>query len=154
MSRAQLGEQLRALGFAIDDDELQTTGGVAARVLEGKRVLALTMPGILDDLEGCELIGMNADAVLIGGGDEGEETGPRLLVPEPEPRVPRARGRRRALLPAQEPLVADGRGAAARLGRVRRRARVRGRRSRRPCSASRARSTSTPRSRRSTPTRS
>jgi HAD superfamily hydrolase (TIGR01458 family) len=33
------------------------------------------MPGILDDLGGLELIGMNADAVLVGGADEGEETG-------------------------------------------------------------------------------
>ena len=123
----QLGEKLRALGFAIEDDELQTTGGVASRVLKGKRVLALTMPGLLDDLEGMQLIGMNADAVLIGGADESEETGPRLLVPEPEPRVPRAAGRRGALLPAPEPLVADGRRAAARRRRVRRRARVRGR---------------------------
>ena len=53
---------------------------------------------------------MNADAVLVGGADESEETGPHLLLPEPEPRVPRARGGRGALLPAQEPLVADGRG--------------------------------------------
>jgi HAD superfamily hydrolase (TIGR01458 family) len=75
MSRAQLGEHLRSIGFMIDDDELQTTGSVAARVLKGKRVLALTMPGILDDLEGLELIGMNADAVLVGGADESEETG-------------------------------------------------------------------------------
>jgi len=75
MSRAELGNQLRAMGFAIDDEELQTTGGVAARVLKGKRVLALTMPGLLDDLEGLQLIGMNADAVLIGGCDEGEEPG-------------------------------------------------------------------------------
>ena len=75
MSRAHLGEQLRGMGFAIDDEELQTTGRVAARVLSGKRVLALTMPGLLDDLEGLELIGINADAVLIGGCDEGEEPG-------------------------------------------------------------------------------
>jgi HAD superfamily hydrolase (TIGR01458 family) len=75
MSRAELGNQLRAMGFAIDDEELQTTGGVAARVLKDKRVLALTMPGLLDDLEGLQLIGMNADAVLIGGCDEGEEPG-------------------------------------------------------------------------------
>jgi len=75
MSRRQLGESLRAMGFVLDDEELQTTGGVAARVLKGKRVLALTMPGILDDLEGLELIGMNADAVLVGGCDEGEEPG-------------------------------------------------------------------------------
>jgi HAD superfamily hydrolase (TIGR01458 family) len=75
MSRGQLGRSLREMGFAIDDEELQTTGSVAARVLRGKRVLALTMPGILDDLEGIELIGMNADAVLVGGADEGEEPG-------------------------------------------------------------------------------
>jgi HAD superfamily hydrolase (TIGR01458 family) len=75
MSRAQLAEMLRGLGFVLDDDELQTTGSVAARVLAGKRVLALTMPGILDDLEGLTLIGMNADAVLVGGCDEGEEPG-------------------------------------------------------------------------------
>jgi HAD superfamily hydrolase (TIGR01458 family) len=75
MSRAQLGDHLREMGFMIDDDELQTTGGVASRVLRGKRVLALTMPGILDDLEGLELIGMNADAVLVGGADESEEPG-------------------------------------------------------------------------------
>src|SRR3954464_1173473 len=43
-SRRQLGEMLRTLGFAIEDDELQTTGGVASRVLKGKRVLAITMP--------------------------------------------------------------------------------------------------------------
>jgi HAD superfamily hydrolase (TIGR01458 family) len=44
-------------------------------VLKGKRVLALTMPGILDDLNGMELIGMNADAVLVGGADETAEPG-------------------------------------------------------------------------------
>jgi HAD superfamily hydrolase (TIGR01458 family) len=75
MSRAQLGEHLRGIGFQLEDAELQTTGGVAARVLKGKRVLALTMPGIIDDLEGLELIGMNADAVLLGGADESEEPG-------------------------------------------------------------------------------
>lgn len=75
MSRAQLAEMLRGMGFTLEDEELQTTGGVAARVLEGKRVLALTMPGILDDLNGLELIGMNAEAVLVGGCDEGEEPG-------------------------------------------------------------------------------
>jgi HAD superfamily hydrolase (TIGR01458 family) len=75
MSRAELGNQLRAMGFAIEDDELQTTGGVATRVLAGKRVLALTMPGILDDLEGMQLVGINADAVLVGGCQEGEEPG-------------------------------------------------------------------------------
>jgi HAD superfamily hydrolase (TIGR01458 family) len=75
MSRRQLADWLRGIGFSLEDSELQTTGGVAARVLEGKRVLALTMPGILDDLNGIELIGMNADAVLVGGADETEEPG-------------------------------------------------------------------------------
>ncbi len=75
MCRHELGERLRRMGFALDDDELQTTGGVAAKVLAGKRVLALTMPGILDDLDGLQLIGMNADAVLVGGADESEEPG-------------------------------------------------------------------------------
>ena len=75
LSRAQLAEQLRQIGIELDDDELQTTGGVAARTLAGKRVLALTMPGMLDDLDGLQLVGMNVDAVLIGGADEGEETG-------------------------------------------------------------------------------
>ncbi|MFL5953570.1 MAG: TIGR01458 family HAD-type hydrolase [Gaiellaceae bacterium] len=74
-SRAQVGQQLRDIGIHVDDDELQTTGAVAARALAGKRVLALTMPGILDDLDGLQLVGMNVDAVLLGGADEGEETG-------------------------------------------------------------------------------
>jgi HAD superfamily hydrolase (TIGR01458 family) len=74
-SRAQVGEQLRQMGIEVEDDELQTTGRVAARVLKGKRVLALTMPGLLDDLEGLQLVGMNVEAVLLGGADEGEETG-------------------------------------------------------------------------------
>jgi HAD superfamily hydrolase (TIGR01458 family) len=75
-SRTQLYEQLTALGVDLDEDELQTTGSVAARALAGKRVLALTMPGILDDLQGLQLVGMNVDAVLVGGAaDEGEETG-------------------------------------------------------------------------------
>jgi HAD superfamily hydrolase (TIGR01458 family) len=75
LSRQQLVEQLQLMGFEIVEDELQTTGSVASRELKDKRVLALTMPGILDDLEGLQLVGMNVDAVLIGGADEGEEVG-------------------------------------------------------------------------------
>ena len=41
--RAQLAEELRALGFDLDDDELQTTARTAARELAGKRVFALVM---------------------------------------------------------------------------------------------------------------
>ncbi|HKU59191.1 MAG TPA: TIGR01458 family HAD-type hydrolase [Gaiellaceae bacterium] len=74
-SRAQLTEQLRSMGIEVDDEELQTTGGVAVDRLSGKRVLALVMSGMLEDLAGLQLVGMNVDAVLMGGADEGEETG-------------------------------------------------------------------------------
>jgi HAD superfamily hydrolase (TIGR01458 family) len=73
-SRAALAADLRSLGIELDDDELQTTATTAARALEGKRVLALTMHGVVDDLEGIELVGEGADAVLIGGADETLET--------------------------------------------------------------------------------
>jgi HAD superfamily hydrolase (TIGR01458 family) len=72
-SAASLAEELRAAGFELEDDELQTTPRAAARALAGRRVLALTMSGIVDDLDGLELVGMNAEAVLIGGCDEGGE---------------------------------------------------------------------------------
>ncbi len=74
-SRGTLARELRDAGFELDDDELQTAAVAAARTLQGKRVLALTMPGIVDDLDGVQLVGMNADAVLLGGCDEGDETG-------------------------------------------------------------------------------
>jgi HAD superfamily hydrolase (TIGR01458 family) len=74
-SRAALAEALRSDGFELDDEELQTTPRAAARALAGRRVLALTMPAIVDDFDGMELVGMNADAVLVGGCDEGEEAG-------------------------------------------------------------------------------
>lgn len=74
-SRAQLVGQLRALGVELEDDEVQTVGVVANQALAGKRVLALTMPGMLDDLDDLQLVGMNVDAVLLGGANEGEETG-------------------------------------------------------------------------------
>ena len=73
-SRAELAESLRVLGIELDDDELQTTPRAAARALAGKRVLALTMSAIVGDLEGVELVGEGADAVLIGGADESDET--------------------------------------------------------------------------------
>jgi HAD superfamily hydrolase (TIGR01458 family) len=71
--RAVLAEELRLLGFDLDDGELQTTPRAAARELAGKRVLALTMEAILPDLEGIELVGDRADAVLLGGCDETTE---------------------------------------------------------------------------------
>jgi HAD superfamily hydrolase (TIGR01458 family) len=71
--RATLAEDLRGLGFELDDDELQTTPRAAARQLAGRRVLALVMSGVVPELEGVELVGEGADAVLIGGCDESLE---------------------------------------------------------------------------------
>jgi HAD superfamily hydrolase (TIGR01458 family) len=68
--RARLAEELREMGFTLEADELQTTPGAASRELAGKRVLALLMPAIVEDLEGIELVGDHAEAVLIGGCDE------------------------------------------------------------------------------------
>ena len=69
-ARARLADELRELGFRLDDDELQTTPRTAARELAGQRVLAIVMTAIVPDLEGLELVGDHADAVLIGGCDE------------------------------------------------------------------------------------
>jgi HAD superfamily hydrolase (TIGR01458 family) len=74
-TRAALAEALRALGVELDDEELQTTTRAAAHALAGKRVLALTMAAVVEDLEGVELVGEGADAVLVGGADETPETG-------------------------------------------------------------------------------
>jgi len=68
--RRELALELRRLGIELEEDELQTTPLAAARALKGQRVLALTMPRIIDDLKGIELVGESADAVLIGGADE------------------------------------------------------------------------------------
>jgi HAD superfamily hydrolase (TIGR01458 family) len=73
-SRLQLAEELRSHGFQLEDDEVQTAADTAARTLRGKRVLALTMHAIVHDLEGLELVGEGADAVLLGGADETPES--------------------------------------------------------------------------------
>lgn len=72
--RAVLAEELRGFGVELDDEELQTTPRTAAKALEGRRVLALTMPAIIGELDGVELVGDNADVVLVGGADETPET--------------------------------------------------------------------------------
>ncbi len=71
--RTQLAEELRGLGFELSDDELQTTPRAAARELAGKRVFALVMSSVVPDLEGLDLVGDGANAVLIGGCDESLE---------------------------------------------------------------------------------
>jgi HAD superfamily hydrolase (TIGR01458 family) len=73
-SRTQLGTELRAHGVEVDDEEIQTAAVTAVNRLRGKRVLALTMHALVHDLEGLELVGEGADAVLIGGADETPET--------------------------------------------------------------------------------
>ncbi|HEV3407747.1 MAG TPA: TIGR01458 family HAD-type hydrolase [Gaiellaceae bacterium] len=75
-SRSDLASELRALGFDVDESEIETTPVAAARLLRGSRVLALTMAAIHSDLEGpVELVEEDADVVLVGGADESDETG-------------------------------------------------------------------------------
>jgi HAD superfamily hydrolase (TIGR01458 family) len=73
-ARRDLAFELQRLGIDLEEEELQTTPIAAASALAGRRVLALTMPRIIDDLKGIELVGENADAVLIGGADESPAT--------------------------------------------------------------------------------
>jgi ribonucleotide monophosphatase NagD (HAD superfamily) len=75
-SRSQLASELRALGFDVDEEEIETTPLAAARLLAGKRVVPLTMAAIRPDLEKhVELVERDADVVLVGGADESDETG-------------------------------------------------------------------------------
>jgi HAD superfamily hydrolase (TIGR01458 family) len=69
-ARATLAEELRGMGFELEDDELQTTPIAAAQELGGRRVYALVMSAIVPDLAGIELVGEDTDAVLVGGCDE------------------------------------------------------------------------------------
>ena len=70
-----LTAELKGFGVDMSDEELQTTAAAAVRALRGRRVLALTMPSVVEDLDGLDLVGEDADAVLVGGADEGDETG-------------------------------------------------------------------------------
>jgi HAD superfamily hydrolase (TIGR01458 family) len=74
-SRATLAEELRGYGIELDDSELQTTAVAAARALAGKRVFALVIAALVEDLDGIQFVGEGAEAVLLGGADETEETG-------------------------------------------------------------------------------
>jgi HAD superfamily hydrolase (TIGR01458 family) len=75
-ARARLADELRGLGIALETDELATTPIAAAGLLAGKRVLALTMKAVRDDLASrVELVERDADVVLLGGADEGDESG-------------------------------------------------------------------------------
>src|SRR5487761_397206 len=73
-SRARLAEELRTAGIEAAGADVQTTADAAVTALRGRRVFALVMQGLVGDLEGIELVGDSADAVLIGGADETPET--------------------------------------------------------------------------------
>src|SRR5438270_4334822 len=73
-SKAQLAADLQAMGIELDVSEVQTTADAAVEALRGRRVLALVMHAFVGDLDGVELVGDNADAVLIGGADDSPET--------------------------------------------------------------------------------
>jgi HAD superfamily hydrolase (TIGR01458 family) len=73
-SKSQLAAELGSHGIEFDESEVQTTADAAVSALRGRRVLALVMHAIVGDLEGIELVGDNAEAVLIGGADETAET--------------------------------------------------------------------------------
>jgi HAD superfamily hydrolase (TIGR01458 family) len=75
-ARDQLAGELQAIGFDLEGDDITTTPLAAGKLLQGKRVFALTMRSIRDDLaEYVELVSDGADAVLLGGADESDETG-------------------------------------------------------------------------------
>jgi HAD superfamily hydrolase (TIGR01458 family) len=74
--RAQLADELRALGIELEEDELATTPLAAGKLLEGLRVLPLTMAAVRDDLaRHVTLVDEGAEVVLVGGADETAETG-------------------------------------------------------------------------------
>jgi ribonucleotide monophosphatase NagD (HAD superfamily) len=74
-ARLRLGEELRSYGIELEPEELATTPVAAARLLAGKRVLALTMAAVREDLaESAELVEEGAEVVLLGGADETGET--------------------------------------------------------------------------------
>lgn len=74
-ARSLLADELRGIGFDLRPEDITTTPLAAGRLLRGERVLALTMRSIRPDLaEYVELVDEGADAVLIGGADETEET--------------------------------------------------------------------------------
>jgi HAD superfamily hydrolase (TIGR01458 family) len=75
-ARKRLADDLRGLGIDLEDDELATTPLAAAGAFAGRRVLALTMESVREDLgERVELVDRDAEVVLLGGADESDETG-------------------------------------------------------------------------------
>ncbi len=73
-SKAQLAAELASQGIEVDVSEVQTTADAAVAALRGRRVLALVIHALVGDLEGIDLVGEGAQAVLLGGADETPET--------------------------------------------------------------------------------
>jgi HAD superfamily hydrolase (TIGR01458 family) len=74
-AREILAGELREIGFELTGEDITTTPLAAGQLLQGKRVLALTMSSIRDDLARyVDLVDDGADAVLVGGADESAET--------------------------------------------------------------------------------
>jgi HAD superfamily hydrolase (TIGR01458 family) len=75
-ARARLARELQEIGIEVNEDEVSTTPIAAGKLLEGMRVLALTMASVREDLAPhVTLVEEDADAVLVGGADETSETG-------------------------------------------------------------------------------
>jgi HAD superfamily hydrolase (TIGR01458 family) len=75
-ARAGLARELQAMGIELAEDEVSTTPIAAGKLLEGMRVLALTMASVREDLAAhVSLVEDGAEAVLLGGADETAETG-------------------------------------------------------------------------------
>ena len=75
-ARWKLAAELRSLGIDVAEDEISTTPIAAGKLLEGLRVLALTMDSVKEDLaRHVALVDEGAEVVLVGGADESEETG-------------------------------------------------------------------------------
>jgi HAD superfamily hydrolase (TIGR01458 family) len=74
-ARARLAKELSALGIELDEREVTTTPIAAGKLLQGLRVLPLTMASVHEDLaDHVTLVEEGAEAVLVGGADETEET--------------------------------------------------------------------------------
>jgi HAD superfamily hydrolase (TIGR01458 family) len=75
-ARWKLAAELRSLGIDVAEGEIATTPLAAGRLLEGLRVLAVTMDSVKEDLaRHVELVEADAEVVLVGGADETGETG-------------------------------------------------------------------------------
>ena len=75
-ARRRLAQELAGLGVELEEDDISTTPHVAASLLAGRRVLALTMAAVREDLaRSVELVEEGVEVVLVGGADETDETG-------------------------------------------------------------------------------